>query len=94
MHDRDKVLSNTPCLVPGGKRFGGKKYNNADSGDGLGRTWREERCDEDFTMECINVKTWLETQGRGQPHKQPLVSLELFMKLPGWLCPLRNIRAP
>lgn len=52
MHDRDKVLSNTPCLVPGGKRFGGKKYNNADSGDGLGRTGREERCTEDIIMEA------------------------------------------
>lgn len=44
--------------------------------------------------ECINLKTWLETQDRGQPHKQPLVSLEFFMRLPEWLCPLRNIRMP
>lgn len=59
------MLSNTPCLVPGEKRFKEKKYNNADSGNGLGSTWREERCAEDFVMEAMSVLFCLETQGRG-----------------------------
>lgn len=33
----------------------------------MGRTWREERCAEDFVMEAMSVLFCLETQGRGRP---------------------------
>lgn len=94
MHDRDKVLSNTPCLVPGGKRFGEKNTIMLILGMAWeGHGWRrDELMILSWRHECINLKTWLEAQGRVQPHMQPLVSLELFMRLPEWLCPVRNIR--
>lgn len=44
-----------------------------------------------WALECTNLAG---DPGQGTAHKQPLVSLELFMRLPGWLCPLRNIRTP